>query len=172
MVVQTNENTNITNINLNNAFSVSNSDDFDEISYESSNDEGSIDSSDYPSSPKRPRFVGDLEYEGTLVGWGRDGWGEQSWGEANSVVLTLTGQSFTSSVGSTTVADMAVGLTGQSFTSSVGSLSPADVVGLTGPSFSPSSGAPPPRRKTPCILSSCARCRPFLLCFFGLICVQ
>lgn len=41
----------------------------------------------------------------------------------------------TSAVGSTTVADMAVGLTGVSATFNVGSLAPEDVMGLTGVSM-------------------------------------
>ena len=49
-----------------------------------------------------------------------------------SATFELSGQSFTSAVGSLDPADQVMGLTGQVSTSAVGSISPADVMGLTG----------------------------------------
>ena len=46
--------------------------------------------------------------------------------------FTPTGVSATASVGSPLVAQVIIGLTGQAITSSVGSISPADVIGITG----------------------------------------
>ena len=52
---------------------------------------------------------------GTLIsgaqqGWGRSEWGEEPWGESNNPVVTLSGQSFTASIGSVSVsAQIAVG---------------------------------------------------------------
>ena len=95
--------------------------------------------------------------------WNQAGttWGSNQWGEQGPTIVTLTGQSATSSVGSiTTRSDFSITLTGQSATSSVGSLvtevayilsgqsatssvgaiAPADVMGLTGVSATTSVG--------------------------------
>ena len=97
---------------------------------------------------------GDADYYDT--GWGRDNWGSQVWGGTFNVIVTptgvsattnlgsvtnvisnvvdLTGQAATSALGSLTI-DVSVSqtLTGQAATSAVGTLDPADqVMGLTG----------------------------------------
>ena len=97
---------------------------------------------------------GDADYYDT--GWGRDKWGSQVWGGTFNVIVTptgvsattnlgsvtnvisnvvdLTGQAATSALGSLTI-DVSVSqtLTGQAATSAVGTLDPADqVMGLTG----------------------------------------
>ena len=58
-----------------------------------------------------------------------------------SASFELSGQSFTSAVGTLDPADQVMGLTGQVSTSAVGSISPADVVGLTGVSSTSSVGS-------------------------------
>ena len=58
-----------------------------------------------------------------------------------SATFELSGQSFTSAVGSLDPADQVMGLTGQVSTSAVGSISPADVMGLTGVSSTSSVGS-------------------------------
>ena len=58
-----------------------------------------------------------------------------------SATFELSGQSFTSAVGSLDPADQVMGLTGQVSTSAVGSISPADVMGLTGVSATASVAA-------------------------------
>ena len=58
-----------------------------------------------------------------------------------SATFELSGQSFTSAVGSLDPADQVMGLTGQVSTSAVGSISPADVMGLTGVSFTSNVGS-------------------------------
>jgi len=73
--------------------------------------------------------------------WNQSGttWGSNQWGEQGPTVVTLTGLSTTSSVG-TLVLSLGVPLTGVSATSAVGSISPADVMGLTGLSTTSSVG--------------------------------
>ena len=47
------------------------------------------------------------------TGWGAQAWnGGGAWGQTSNQVVTLTGQSITSSLGSPTVVDMTVGLSG------------------------------------------------------------
>jgi hypothetical protein len=91
------------------------------------------------------------------TGWGAQAWnGGGAWGQTSNQVITLTGQSISSSLGSPTVVDMTVGLSGQSVTSSqgtafnpvvvsatasVGSLTVEEGLGLTGQSFSASVGS-------------------------------
>ena len=58
-----------------------------------------------------------------------------------SASFELSGQSFTSAVGTLDPADQVMGLTGQVSTSAVGSISPADVIGLTGVSFTSDIGS-------------------------------
>ena len=58
----------------------------------------------------------------TKPGWGTLDWGENGWGTVESAVFNLTGLSATSSVGSLTVVDTAVGISGLAATSSLGSL--------------------------------------------------
>ena len=53
--------TNIINNNLQSELNVDDSYDFDDLSYESSNHEGSIDLSESPSSPKRLKIVGNVD---------------------------------------------------------------------------------------------------------------
>jgi len=96
--------------------------------------------------------------------WNQSGttWGSNQWGEQGPTIVTLTGQSATSSVGSVVaksdlsltltglsttssvgslVTEVAYILAGQSATSSVGTIAPADVMGLTGQSATSSVGS-------------------------------
>jgi len=55
--------------------------------------------------------------------WSTGVWGQNEWGDQGPVVITLTGQSATSSVGQATAAQIInVTPSGQSVTSSIGSL--------------------------------------------------
>ena len=67
------------------------------------------------------------------TGWGAQAWnGGGAWGQTSNQVITLTGQSISSSIGSPTVPDIIVGLTGQSITSSQGAaFNPVVVSGIS-----------------------------------------
>ena len=67
------------------------------------------------------------------TGWGAQAWnGGGAWGQTSNQVITLTGQSISSSLGSPTVVDMTVGLSGQSITSSQGTaFNPVVVSGIS-----------------------------------------
>ena len=77
------------------------------------------------------------------TGWGAQAWnGGGAWGQTSNQVITLTGQSISSSLGSPTVIDMTVGLSGQSVTSSQGTaFNPVVVSGISA-SFSVGSITP------------------------------
>ena len=67
--------------------------------------------------------VGDFDNAGTLVGWGRNGWGEEPYGDSFNKLVQLAGVSSTASNGSPTLdLTSVISLTGQSSTSSVGAL--------------------------------------------------
>ena len=87
------------------------------------------------------------------VGWGAQAWnGGGAWGQTSNQVVSLTGQSISSSIGSPTVVDMTVGLSGQSFTSSQGTaFNPVVVSGI---SASFSVGSIDPRDQTQGLTSS------------------
>jgi len=93
--------------------------------------------------------------------WGVLPWNQNSWGQQDTINVSLTGVSASSSIGSVSVsAEINTGwgrqpwnenawgiagdvlLDGQQATASVGSLSPADVIGLTGVSSTASVGSP------------------------------
>ena len=105
--------------------------------------------------------VGAPTYVGTNAGWGRDTWGAEPWGDTLDPVITLTGVSITSSVGTLSAfneqgwgrdgwgdedwGDSAhtVIPTGVSMTSSVGAISPLEMsVGLTGQYATSAVGTP------------------------------
>ena len=67
------------------------------------------------------------------TGWGAQAWnGGGAWGQTSNQVVSLTGQSISSSIGSPTVVDMTVGLSGQSVTSSQGTaFNPVVVSGIS-----------------------------------------
>ena len=54
------------------------------------------------------------------TGWGAKSWGEDEWGELKDAVAQPSGLSITSSIGSVDIPDVILTLTGQSITSSQG----------------------------------------------------
>ena len=83
--------------------------------------------------------------------WNQAGttWGSNQWGEQGPTIVTLTGQSATSSVGSITPrSDFSITLTGQSATTSVGSLVTEVAYILAGESATSSVGTISPTAMT------------------------
>ena len=107
--------------------------------------------------------VGALTEVSTNAGWGRDSWGDEPWGDTDEPVVTLTGVSATTSIGTVSAFNeqgwgrdpwgyenwgesamtVIVDATGLEATSSVGALSPTEMsIGLTGVYATTSVGTP------------------------------